>query len=236
MNIPFIQHLQTTIKRERLYEFLTIKQEMYEFLSDWAVRGVTSFLIFNLFAYGVCSFLLYEAFTVRAHILFASSIVVFSVAIQIYKARFNQLVKTGTWVNSKNQLVLYFIVFILCGYIWWSAYTIYLLQHSHENAIFGFIASGMVAAFAINQFSAFIRVIALAFFFVIVCLILWVIFFSPSYDYHLYYWVILYVFEIALLGTQHRNMMVFYRVKNNNLDFLVQLQQKNQALEHANVM
>lgn len=101
MNIPFIQHLQTTIKRERLYEFLTIKQEMYEFLSDWAVRGVTSFLIFNLFAYGVCSFLLYEAFTVRAHILFASSIVVFSVAIQIYKARFNQLVKTGAWVHSK---------------------------------------------------------------------------------------------------------------------------------------
>lgn len=177
MNIPFIQHLQTTIKRERLYEFLTIKQEMYEFLSDWAVRGVTSFLIFNLFAYGVCSFLLYEAFTVRAHILFASSIVVFSVAIQTYKARFNQLVKTGAWVHSKNQLVLYFIVFILCGYIWWSAYTIYLLQHSHENAIFGFIASGMVAAFAINQFSAFIRVIALAFFFVIVCLILWVIIF-----------------------------------------------------------
>ena len=236
MNIPFIQHLQTTIKRERLYEFLTIKQEMYEFLSDWAVRGVTSFLIFNLFAYGVCSFLLYEAFTVRAHILFASSIVVFSVAIQIYKARFNQLVKTGTWVNSKNQLVLYFIVFILCGYIWWSAYTIYLLQHSHENAIFGFIASGMVAAFAINQFSAFIRVIALAFFFVIVCLILLVIFFSPSYDYHLYYWVILYVFEIALLGTQHRNMVVFYRIKNNNLDFMVQLKQKNQALEHANLM
>lgn len=117
MNIPFIQHLQTTIKRERLYEFLTIKQEMYEFLSDWAVRGVTSFLIFNLFAYGVCSFLLYEVFTVRAHILFASSIVVFSVAIQIYKARFNQLVKTGTWVHSKNQLVLYFIVFILCGYL-----------------------------------------------------------------------------------------------------------------------
>lgn len=236
MNIPFIQHLQTTIKRERLYEFLTIKQEMYEFLSDWAVRGVTSFLIFNLFAYGVCSFLLYEAFTVRAHILFASSIVVFSVAIQIYKARFNQLVKTGAWVHSKNQLVLSFIVFILCGYIWWSAYTIYLLQHSHENAIFGFIASGMVAAFAINQFSAFIRVIALAFFFVIVCLILWVIFFSPSYDYHPYYWVILYVFETALLGTQHRNMMVFYRIKNNNLDFLVQLKQKNQELEHANVM
>lgn len=236
MNIPFIQHLQTTIKRERLYEFFTIKQEMYEFLSDWAVRGVTSFLIFNLFAYGVCSFLLYEAFTVRAHILFASSIVVFSVAIQIYKARFNQLVKTGAWVHSKNQLVLSFIVFILCGYIWWSAYTIYLLQHSHENAIFGFIASGMVAAFAINQFSAFIRVIALAFFFVIVCLILWFIFFSPSYEYHLYYWVILYVFETALLGTQHRNMMVFYRIKNNNLDFLVQLKQKNQALEHANVM
>ncbi|MCE1177064.1 MAG: hypothetical protein LWW76_08095 [Burkholderiales bacterium] len=179
MNIPFIQHLQTTIKRERLYEFLTIKQEMYEFLSDWAVRGVTSFLILNLITYAVSLFFLYEAFTIRAHVLFASSIVVFSVFVHIYRIHFNQLLKTGAWVDSKIQLISCFILFILCGYIWWIAYMFYLLQHSDDLAIFGFIAGGMVAAFAFNQFSAFIRVIALTFFIVLIGTILLVVFFRP---------------------------------------------------------
>ena len=236
MNIPLIKRLLSTDKQDSLYEFLTVKQEMYEFLSDWTVRGVTSFLIFNLITYGVSLFFLYEAFTIRAHVLFASSIVVFSVFVQIYRTHFTQLVKTGAWVDSKIQLVLLFILFILCGYIWWTAYIIYLLQHSYENAIFGFIAGGMVAAFAFNQFSAFIRVIALTFFIILIGTILWVVFFPPSGDYHLYYWIILYAFQTALLVTQHRNMMVFYRTKNNNLDLLVQLKQKNQELEHSNVM
>ena len=45
MNIPLVKRLLSTDKQDSLYEFLSIKQEMYEFLSDWTVRGVTSFLI-----------------------------------------------------------------------------------------------------------------------------------------------------------------------------------------------
>ena len=236
MNIPLVKRLLSTDKQDSLYEFLSIKQEMYEFLSDWTVRGVTSFLILNLITYAVSLFFLYEAFTIRAHVLFASTIVVFSVFIHMYRVHFNQLLKTGAWVDSKIQLILCFILFILCGYIWWIAYMFYLLQHSDDLAIFGFIAGGMVAAFTFNQFSAFIRVIALTFFIVLIGTILWVVFFPPSDDHHLYYWIILFAFQAILLVTQHRNMMVFYRIKNNNLDLLLQLKQKNQELEHANVM
>jgi hypothetical protein len=117
----------------------------------------------------------------------------------MYRVYFNQLLKTGAWVDSKIQLILCFILFILCGYIWWIAYMFYLLQHSDDLAIFGFIAGGMVAAFAFNQFSAFIRVIALTFFIVLIGTILWVVFFPPSDDHHLYYWIILFAFQAILL-------------------------------------
>lgn len=236
MNIPFIKRWLTTDKQYLLYDFLTVKQEMYEFLSEWTVRGVPAFLKFNLIVYAICSVFLRDAFSLRAHLIFSASIIIYSVTIQIYTHHFNQLIKTGKWVNAKIQLVFRFLFFILCTYIWWMTYIIYLLQHNYEKATFGFVAAGMVAAFAFNQFSAFIRAIALVFLGVICCSALWIIFFPPSNPYHLNYWIILYIFQLALLSTQHRNMMIFFRIKKNNLDLLAQLKQKNQELEKANVM
>ncbi|MBS1175146.1 MAG: hypothetical protein H6R05_1277 [Burkholderiaceae bacterium] len=126
MNIPFIKHLLTTSKQEQLYEFLTIKQEMSVFLSDWIVRGVPSFLVFNLVVYGVCSVFLYDAFSARALLIFASSIIVFSIAVQIYTHYFKQLITTGAWVHSKFQLVLHFIGFILCVVIFGGQHTSFI--------------------------------------------------------------------------------------------------------------
>ena len=222
MNLSFMKHLLTTNEKE-----------LYEFLYDRVVRGINSFALIHFVVYIVCSVVLYHAFSLRAHVLFGLSLVMLFVALKWHSHYYT---KTKIWMNSEAGLLLSCLFYFMCGYVWWTAYIIYLIKYSYDDAPISFVAAGVVATLAQAQFSSFIRVMALTLVILMTFLILWMVFFPPAGGYYLGYWITLYAFKMTLIIFQHNNVIFLFSMKKNNLDLLAQLKIKNKGLEQANLM